>query len=54
MEKYAVEEDEVDTKTAADKARCPACDSPLRPVDETGVLLCPKCGSAPFEKKGKA
>ncbi len=52
MDKFAVEEQEPADKTAAATAKdCPSCGSPLRPVEDTGVLLCPKCGSAPFEKK---
>jgi len=49
LEKYGVVE-ETDTKVAtADKPTCPKCGTALRPVEETGVLLCPKCGSQPFE-----
>ena len=52
MEKYGVEEEDLPAdKTAEDKTLCPVCKTPLRPVSETGVLLCPKCGSKPFEKK---
>ena len=53
MQKYGVEEEKPsDNKTAADDTMCPACQAVLRPADETGVLLCPNCGSKPFEKKG--
>lgn len=49
-EKYGVDEEEDDAKTAADKKNiCPKCGSVLRPREVTGVLLCPKCGSSPFE-----
>ena len=52
FEKYGVEElDPPADKTAGDKAVCPTCQAPLRPTTETGVLLCPSCGSKPFEKK---
>ena len=52
MEKFGVEEDEpAPDKTAEEKPKvCPSCGSPLRPISETGVLICPKCGSKPFEK----
>jgi ribosomal protein L37AE/L43A len=50
MEKYGVEETGEEVKTAADgKLKCPVCSSAIRPPDETGVLLCTKCGSKPFE-----
>jgi ribosomal protein L37AE/L43A len=54
VEKYGVEEAEpVPEKTATDKPKeCPKCHSPLRPTLDTGVLLCPQCGSKPFEKAG--
>ena len=51
MEKYGVEEEPVGDKTAGDADHCPACGALLRPVDQTGVSLCPDCGSKPFEKK---
>lgn len=52
MEKYGVEE------TSEKKAEndytptgaCPQCKTPLRPIDETGVMVCPRCGTKPFEK----
>lgn len=52
MEKYGVYEEEDKSKTAAEKGkkpRCPACDKYLRPQAVTGVLMCPQCGSLPFE-----
>lgn len=49
MEKYGVEEAPEDVKTAAEGKKCPACGESLRPIAVTGVLLCPKCGSKPFE-----
>lgn len=52
MEKYAVEEVVELPKTAAEqpsKPLCPACGGVLRPRDMTGILLCPDCGSRPFE-----
>ena len=51
MEKFGVEELPEDTKTASTRKLCPRCSTELRPVDETGVLLCPACGSKPFEAK---
>jgi hypothetical protein len=51
VEKFGVEEDEPSDKLGSEKREeCPACHSLLRPTHETGVLLCPKCGSKPFEK----
>ena len=54
MDKYGVDEEEPSpNKTTEDKPKqCPACKSPLRPIEDTGVLICPKCGSKPFEKAG--
>jgi predicted RNA-binding Zn-ribbon protein involved in translation (DUF1610 family) len=49
VDKYGVEEVEPKDKTANDKATCPTCGKILRPQTDTGVLLCPSCGSAPFE-----
>ena len=50
MEKYGVEEAPEDVKTAAAGAKkCPTCGEALRSIEVTGVLLCPKCGSKPFE-----
>jgi len=51
MEKYGVDEEEDTVKTAkvGDKT-CPTCSTKLRPPAKTGVLLCPKCGSKPFER----
>lgn len=51
MEKYGVEETETQPKTADDEtSKCPKCDAKLRNQDETGVLVCPVCGTAPFEE----
>lgn len=49
MEKFGVEENQDDVKTATEGKNCPVCGSKLRPQSKTGVLLCPKCGSKPFE-----
>jgi ribosomal protein L37AE/L43A len=50
MEKYGVEEVADNAKTAAaGTKKCPSCGGELRPQEETGVLLCVKCGSQPFE-----
>ena len=53
MEKYGVDEDLTTEKEAEhrDKQKCPKCDAPLRDPKKTGVLVCPNCGSLPFEKK---
>jgi len=49
-EKYGVEETTTDVKTAAaGRGKCPVCESVLRPSSVTGILLCGKCGSLPFE-----
>ena len=53
MEKYGVEETEEDTKTAAEGKKCPVCGGALRSREMTGVLLCVKCGSKPFEATDK-
>lgn len=50
MEKYGVEEDKLEEKKASVENRCPDCGSILRDVNETGVLVCPKCGTKPFEE----
>ena len=52
MEKYGVTEDAELEKEAkqGDKPRCPQCKTLLRDDSKTGVLLCPNCGSRPFEK----
>lgn len=50
MEKYGVEEADEDSKTASEESqKCPSCGGELRSKDVTGVLLCSKCGSKPFE-----
>lgn len=49
-EKYGVEEADEEAKTAAEGAqKCPSCGGELRPREVTGVLLCVKCGTKPFE-----
>ena len=52
MEKYGVAEEIEQTKEAqqTDNSKCPACKAILRDNNNTGVLLCPTCGSRPFEK----
>jgi len=52
MEKYGVSEEAELEKEAkqGDKPRCPTCNTPLRDSSNTGVLLCPNCGSRPFER----
>jgi predicted RNA-binding Zn-ribbon protein involved in translation (DUF1610 family) len=52
MEKYGVLEEDDKSKTAAEKSkkpRCTTCGKELRPQSVTGILLCPQCGSLPFE-----
>jgi DNA-directed RNA polymerase subunit RPC12/RpoP len=49
MEKFGVEEEEQPKIATTGKTACPICGTTLRPIEETGVLLCPKCGSKPFE-----
>lgn len=55
MDKYAVEEDAEAGKTAAAKApgACPICGAKLLNPETTNVLVCPKCGTRPFEAPGK-
>jgi ribosomal protein L37AE/L43A len=49
-EKYGVEEVENAEKLAEENLNtCPRCRSKLRPRDVTGILLCLKCGTLPFE-----
>lgn len=50
MDKYGVDE-AVDQEKLEKQASegCPECGSPVERHGST--LLCPKCGSAPFEKK---
>lgn len=48
MDKYAYEQDDSKTKTAAEKnGKCPKCGSELK----GNPPVCPKCGSEPFEKR---
>jgi len=51
MEKYGVEETQEKTAEPKKDNKCPDCGADLRPADETGVLLCKKCGSRPFEER---
>jgi predicted RNA-binding Zn-ribbon protein involved in translation (DUF1610 family) len=50
MEKLGVDEP-VEEKVAEAKetGKCPQCNAVLRNQDETGVLVCPQCGTRPFE-----
>lgn len=54
MEKFGVEIEEPD-KTASEKKpapeTCPRCGATLRAKEEVNVLLCPNCGSLPFEAR---
>lgn len=50
MEKYGVEEDLPEEKEAGARTRrlCPDCNAVLK---DEGVLICPNCGTKPFEKE---
>ncbi len=52
MEKYGVSEESANEKEAQqkDNPTCPDCGEALCDSSNTGVLLCPNCGSRPFEK----
>jgi predicted RNA-binding Zn-ribbon protein involved in translation (DUF1610 family) len=51
MEKYGVDEGEQQKTGEESKApQCPDCGAALRDTDQTGVLVCPTCGTKPFEK----
>jgi hypothetical protein len=50
MEKYSVVTDPPVEKKAGEDTLCPRCGNVVRPALDTGVLLCLKCGSAPFEE----
>lgn len=52
MEKFGVEEDPHQVRTARQTARCPKCGLFLTPTTlESNVVLCKRCGSEPFEEK---
>lgn len=53
MEKYGVDENVTPKKEAEHRKerKCPECDATLRDTQTTGVLLCPNCGTRPFEGK---
>jgi len=48
VEKYGVEQDNVKVSSET-RELCRTCGAVLRPQEETGVLLCPRCGSRPYE-----
>lgn len=53
FEKYGVlENPETVDKTAEEKTprRCPDCNSVLVPSEQVNVLICPQCGTKPFER----
>jgi ribosomal protein L37AE/L43A len=49
MEKYGVQEHSEKVAEITDSTVCPVCGSQLTDRDQTGVLVCPKCGTKPFE-----
>lgn len=49
MEKYGVTEQTEKTAEPQDTGKCPDCGATLVDAEQTGVLLCPQCGSKPFE-----
>lgn len=55
MDKYAVELDPEAVKTADAKApgTCPVCGAKVLSPETTNVLVCPKCGTIPFEAPAK-
>lgn len=50
MEKFGVDEP-VEEKVAEAKetGKCPQCNATLQNLEETGVAICPECGTKPFE-----
>lgn len=52
MEKYAVVQEQDNTKTASKEKNCPKCGSALEENNQF-LLFCPKCGTEPFEKRNK-
>ena len=51
MEKYGVVEEFVKAGEAGKENTCPICGGPLQDRDETGILICPVCGTKPFEEQ---
>ena len=51
MDKYGVEESSEKTAEPKDGNKCPDCGTPLLDLEQTGILICPKCGSKPFEER---
>lgn len=50
MEKFGVDEpDEEKVAEAKEIGKCPQCNAQLRDQAETGVVICPQCGTKPFE-----
>ena len=49
MEKYGVEQDDKVKVSSESAGVCRDCGARLRAQQDTGVLLCPKCGSRPYE-----
>ena len=53
MEKYGVYEnspEDAEVASPIGHEQCPNCNSPLQDTENTGVKLCPNCGSRPFEE----
>ena len=51
MEKYGVDEELPGDKLGSENPTCPDCGAPLVDKNATGILICPNCGTKPFEKK---
>jgi len=49
MEKYGVTEQPEKIAELQEVETCPTCGATLIDINQTGVLLCPQCGSEPFE-----
>lgn len=49
MQKYGVEESEPKEAGEEKSNLCPSCGAVLEDSKETGVKICPNCGTKPFE-----
>ena len=50
VEKYGVVEEFVKAGESGKENTCPICGLKLQDRDETGILICPVCGTKPFEE----